>query len=67
MSVQDKIDEIRWRVANRPVAYLMPGLQPDPVAHDDIEFLLKTIDELQNLLNVAADKMLTSSKLYSSI
>ena len=66
MSVQDKIDEIRWRVANRTVAYLMPGSQPDTVAHDDIEFLLKT-NELQNLLNVSADKMLTSSKLYSSI
>jgi len=60
MSVQDKIDEIRWRVANRTVAYLMPWSQQDTVAHDDIEFLLKTIDELQDLLNVVADKMLTA-------
>ena len=60
MSVQDKIDEIRWRVANRTVAYLGSGSQPDTVAHDDIEFLLKTIDELQDLLNVVADKMLTA-------
>jgi len=56
MSVQDKIDEIRWRVANRTVAYLMPGSQPDPVAHDDIEFLLGVIDELVLLTKLGGER-----------
>lgn len=41
-----KLDEIKWRLENRTVAYLLPGQPPDTVAHDDMTFLVECLDIL---------------------
>jgi hypothetical protein len=43
-----KLEEIKWRLENRTVAYLLPGCQPDTVAHDDMAFLMECLDILLN-------------------
>lgn len=43
-----KLEEIKWRLENRTVAYLLPGCPPNTVAHDDMEFLVRLIEALLN-------------------
>jgi hypothetical protein len=59
----NKIDEIKWRLDNRTAKYHMPGQPADPVAHDDMLWMLDRLQEYKRL-DQMVEKVIDDLELF---